>query len=52
MDKFCCYCGRSLSKLPRDIISTKEHLIPVSKGGSNYHVNLWPCCSEMQWRKR
>lgn len=33
----CFYCGDTLG-------STKDHFIPVSKGGSQSALNLVPCC--------
>ena len=38
---FCCYCGVWLVyPLPY----TKEHLIPLSRGGADIKKNISPCC--------
>jgi 5-methylcytosine-specific restriction endonuclease McrA len=39
----CCYCDRPFGK---GLEFTKEHIVPVSKGGSNKLSNLTPCCFE------
>lgn len=42
-DKFTCqYCGRSAPDVKLEI----DHIIPVSKGGSNESTNLLTCCKE------
>lgn len=38
---FCCYCKRWIVYPLR---YTVEHLVPVSKGGSNHYRNKRPCC--------
>ena len=38
----CCYCGKFLTIHHFDF--TKEHLIPVSKGGNNSLENKVTCC--------
>lgn len=40
-DSFTCqYCG----KVAPNVILEVDHIDPVSKGGSNYHLNLITCC--------
>jgi len=36
----CCYCGKGsdIEKL------TREHIIPLSKGGAHHHSNIRLCC--------
>lgn len=41
-DKYCCYCGKEI-KWP--LVHTWEHIIPVSKGGSNHSKNKRTCCN-------
>ena len=42
-DKFtCCYCGR---KAP-DVVLHVDHLVPVSKGGTNDPLNLITACAD------
>ena len=38
---FCCYCGRIIYY---PLKKTVEHLIPLSKGGSNLPNNKQNCC--------
>jgi hypothetical protein len=40
--KKCIYCNRKLTLKN----STAEHIIPISKGGSNSQVNLLVCCGQ------
>lgn len=48
MESFCCYCGHMLL-YPRR--KTTEHLIPISKGGSNDRLNKADCCHRCNsWR--
>lgn len=44
----CCYCERKLDVyLPQ----TKEHIVPMSKGGNGSSKNLKPCCQSCNfWR--
>ena len=41
-DNYCCYCGKEI-KWP--LRHTWEHIIPVSKGGSNHSKNKRTCCN-------
>lgn len=43
----CCYCNISLTK---DNYA-REHIIPVSRGGSNELYNLKPCCYDCNYEK-
>ena len=38
----CCYCGRKQS---RSVKLTKDHVIPVSKGGLTNRANIIPACT-------
>lgn len=45
---YCCYCGKWLV---HPLEMTTEHLVPLSKGGSNKHYNKAPCCNRCNnWR--
>lgn len=46
-DIFCCYCGNIVSI--KDV--TKDHLIPLSKGGRNYMQNKKDCCQKCNHMK-
>jgi 5-methylcytosine-specific restriction endonuclease McrA len=39
----CCYCDRPFRE---GLEFTKEHIIPVSNGGTDALSNLKPCCYE------
>jgi 5-methylcytosine-specific restriction endonuclease McrA len=43
-DNRCAYCGKRKSL-------TKDHIIPLSKGGSNYIQNIVPCCMDCNRHK-
>jgi len=43
----CEWCGKKLSATE----SEPDHLIPLSKGGSNNHTNIVLCCSKCNGRK-
>lgn len=44
-DYRCLYCGKKFSRL------TKDHMIPVSKGGMNTIDNIFPACGKCNKRK-
>jgi len=47
----CQYCGRPASDLkPREAL-TRDHLIPLSRGGSNEWTNVVTACSSCNTRK-
>lgn len=46
--EYCCYCGKWLVYPLR---TTMEHIIPLSRGGSNHQKNKRPCCHKCNgWR--
>ncbi|GAC1656354.1 MAG: HNH endonuclease [Gemmatimonadaceae bacterium] len=51
-DRYCCqYCGRSQAELkPRESL-TRDHLIPLSRGGTNDWTNVVAACSACNTRK-
>ncbi len=50
-DYQCQYCGRRSSELkPRESL-TRDHLIPISRGGSNEWTNVVTACSSCNTRK-
>ena len=51
-DKFkCCLCGKIPSKFPFRELHV-DHIMPVSKGGTNDIDNLWTLCSKCNLSKR
>ena len=47
----CQYCGRTAAELrPRESL-TRDHLIPISRGGSNEWTNVVTACSSCNTRK-
>lgn len=44
----CAYCGKKLTKKTL----TKDHVIPISKGGSDWLRNVVPCCRPCNERKQ
>ena len=47
----CQYCGRSAAELkPREAL-TRDHLIPISRGGTNEWTNVVTACSTCNTRK-
>ena len=51
-DEYCCqYCGRTANVLkPRESL-TRDHLIPMSRGGLNEWTNVVTACSSCNTRK-
>jgi 5-methylcytosine-specific restriction endonuclease McrA len=51
-DEYTCqYCGRTTAELkPRECL-TRDHLIPISRGGSNEWTNVVTACSSCNTRK-
>jgi len=51
-DGYCCqYCGRSVVELrPRESL-TRDHLVPLSRGGANVWTNVVTACSPCNTRK-
>lgn len=46
---FCRYCRRPFDE---EIIKTKDHVVPLSRGGLNTKENRVPCCWDCnQWKK-
>lgn len=46
--EFCCYCGKKFSHC---VFATKDHLIPLSKGGANNSYNKKNCCRHCNTEK-
>lgn len=44
-DNKCCYCGREL------VEATKDHIIPLHKGGKLVKENVIPCCRTCNSKK-
>ena len=40
---YCRYCRRPFSEY---VVKTKDHVVPVSRGGLNTKENKVPCCSD------
>ncbi|MDE0075180.1 MAG: HNH endonuclease [Gammaproteobacteria bacterium] len=51
-DDYCCqYCGRHRDRLrPREFL-TRDHILPISRGGSNQWTNVVSACSPCNNRK-
>lgn len=50
LKRVCCYCNRPFDE--NNVDKTKDHVIPVSKGGLNVPENKRPCCYNCnQWKK-
>lgn len=51
-DGYCCqYCGRSATELrPRESL-TRDHVVPLSRGGRNEWTNVVTACSPCNTRK-
>lgn len=45
-DRFCIYCGVPLvpSKVVRTDQRTRDHVVPISKGGASHFENVEPAC--------
>jgi 5-methylcytosine-specific restriction endonuclease McrA len=48
-DGHCAYCGREFCK---NVWREIDHIIPVSKGGSNTAENMTVCCQNCNARKQ
>src|SRR5207237_7883135 len=47
----CQYCGRHAAELrPREAL-TRDHLVPLSRGGTNAWTNVTTACSSCNTRK-
>jgi 5-methylcytosine-specific restriction endonuclease McrA len=46
--KKCCYCGKGSNLVKM----TREHLIPISKGGSHHKSNIRPCCGRCNTHRK
>ncbi|MMZ45693.1 HNH endonuclease [compost metagenome] len=44
----CAYCGK---KQARNVILTKEHVVPVSQGGPTLRTNIIPACTSCNCSK-
>ena len=47
-DYKCAYCGCEFNE---DILSTRDHIIPISKGGHNIKENIVPACQSCNSKK-
>jgi 5-methylcytosine-specific restriction endonuclease McrA len=47
----CQYCGRHENELRRSEGLTRDHIQPISKGGTNEWTNCVTACSSCNWRK-
>lgn len=46
----CCYCRRHFDENSNSLKKTKDHFIPVSRGGG-FSENILDCCKECnQWK--
>lgn len=51
-DKFTClYCNRHKNDLSKNEILTRDHVIPVSRGGQNIWTNVVTACSSCNNKK-
>jgi hypothetical protein len=48
---FCCYCGVRFDNMNRKKHMTKDHLIPLSRGGANNCYNKRNCCAHCNTQK-
>ena len=44
----CAYCGKEFTLFDRE---TRDHVIPISKGGNNIKENIVPACNNCNARK-
>jgi 5-methylcytosine-specific restriction endonuclease McrA len=51
-DRYCCqYCGRHRQELRGREFLTRDHVIPLSRGGANSWTNVVTACSQCNNRK-
>ena len=51
-DNYCCqFCGRSQPELRHRECLTRDHLVPLSRGGTNAWTNVLTACSSCNTRK-
>lgn len=43
----CCYCGKKLG-----VKATKDHVVPLAKGGEFWRGNILPCCQSCNSSKK
>lgn len=48
----CVYCGDGLCRDKENKNFTVDHIVPLSKGGSNHLNNMAPCCLECNQDKK
>ena len=52
-DRYSCqYCGRSVAQFRSRECLTRDHLVPLSRGGTNDWTNVTTSCSTCNTRKR
>ena len=47
----CQFCGRSVAELKPRVCLTRDHLVPLSRGGTNEWTNVINACSTCNTRK-
>lgn len=52
IDTGCCYCGCEFVQGHEQFSPTLDHIIPVSRGGTNERENLTVCCNRCNLLKR